>query len=74
MYRMDCMRCRNIDHNRLSSHFLRDFHLSKEFCLISLRVLLMKLSQQMTRLQLNNIDAGISVSRIEECYLLIAPV
>ncbi|KAI5381445.1 hypothetical protein KIW84_UN0724 [Lathyrus oleraceus] len=43
MYRTDCKR-RSIDHNRLSSRFLRDFHLSKGLCLISLKARSMKLS------------------------------
>jgi len=52
MYRMDCMRYHNSDHKCLSSHFLRDFYLSKEFCVISREALLMKLSQKMIRLKL----------------------
>jgi hypothetical protein len=54
MYRTDCKRRSNIDHNRLSSRFLRDFHHSKEFCLISLKALSMKLSRQMIWLDLND--------------------
>lgn len=73
MHRWDYKR-HNIDRNSLSSRFLRDFHLSKEFCLIYLKALSMKLSQQMIRLNLNDPDAGISISRIEESHVPIALV